>query len=110
MEHIETGTIKEIMDLKTFDSGFTKREFIITTNDKYPQDIKFEVTKDKAETFETYNNIGDEVTVKFNIRGNFHEPTNNYFVNLQAWRVEKNNAQTTEEETVQAEAEDDLPF
>tara|TARA_R110001606_G_scaffold398049_1_gene576163 strand:+ start:655 stop:987 length:333 start_codon:yes stop_codon:yes gene_type:complete len=110
MEHVETGTIKVIADLQTFPSGFMKREFVITTNDKYPQDIKFEVTKDKAETFETYNKLGDEVTVKFNIRGNFHEPTNNYFVNLQAWRVEKNNAQTTEKETVQAEAEDDLPF
>ncbi len=48
MEHVETGTIKVIEDLKTFPSGFMKREFVITTNDKYPQDIKFEVTKDKA--------------------------------------------------------------
>ena len=110
MEYEAKGTIKEIMDLKTFDSGFTKREFVITTQDKYPQDVKFEVTKEKATDFETYNKVGDEVTVKFNLRGNFHEPTNSYWNNLQAWRVEKNNAQTTEEETVQAEAEDDLPF
>ena len=104
------GTIKVIMDLQTFDSGFIKREFVITTKDKYPQDVKFEVTKEKAETFETYNKVGDEVNVKFNLRGNFHEPTNNYFNNLHAWRIEKNNAQTTAQETVQAEAEDDLPF
>ena len=110
MEHVETGTIKVIEDLKTFPSGFMKREFVITTNDKYPQDIKFEVTKDKAETFETYNKLGDEVTVKFNIRGNFHEPTNNYFNNLHAWRIEKNNAQTTAKTPVQAEEESDLPF
>ena len=51
------GTIKEIMDLQTFDSGFIKREFVITTKEQYPQDVKFEVTKDKAETFETYNTI-----------------------------------------------------
>tara|TARA_R110001606_G_scaffold172487_1_gene318691 strand:+ start:280 stop:612 length:333 start_codon:yes stop_codon:yes gene_type:complete len=110
MEHVETGTIKEIMDLQTFDSGFIKREFVLTTKDEYPQDLKFEITKEKAETFETYNKVGDEVTVKFNIRGNFHDPTNRYFVNLQAWRIEKNTSQTTEKETVQAEAEDDLPF
>ena len=110
MEHVETGTIKVIMDLQTFDSGFIKREFVITTKDEYPQDIKFEITKEKAETFETYNKVGDEVTVKFNIRGNFHDPTNRYFVNLQAWRIEKNSTQNTEEETVQVEEESDLPF
>ena len=110
MEHVETGTIKEIMDLQTFDSGFIKREFVLTTKDEYPQDLKFEITKEKAETFETYNKVGDEVTVKFNIRGNFHDPTNRYFVNLQAWRIEKNTSQTTEKETVQAEEESDLPF
>ena len=110
MEHVETGTIKEIMDLQTFDSGFIKREFVLTTKDEYPQDLKFEITKEKAETFETYNKVGDEVTVKFNIRGNFHDPTNRYFVNLQAWRIEKNTSQTTEEAPVQAKEESDLPF
>jgi len=110
MEHVETGKIKVIEDLQTFDSGFIKREFVITTKDEYPQDIKFEITKEKAETFETYNKVGDEVTVKFNIRGNFHDPTNRYFVNLQAWRIEKNSSQNTEEETVQVEEESDLPF
>ena len=110
MEHVETGTIKVIEDLQTFDSGFIKREFVITIKDEYPQDIKFEITKEKAETFETYNKVGDEVTVKFNIRGNFHDPTNTYFVNLQAWRIEKNSSQNTEEETVQVEEESDLPF
>ena len=110
MEHVETGTIKLIKDLETFDSGFIKREFVLTTKDEYPQDLKFEITKEKAETFETYNKVGDEVTVKFNIRGNFHDPTNRYFVNLQAWRIEKNSSQNAEEETVQAEEESDLPF
>jgi len=110
MENVTEGTIKVIMDLQTFDTGFIKREFVITTKEEYPQDIKFEITKEKAETFETYNKVGDEVTVKFNIRGNFHDPTNRYFVNLQAWRIEKNSSQNTEEETVQVEEESDLPF
>ena len=110
MENVTEGTIKVIMDLQTFDSGFVKREFVITTKEKYPQDIKFETTKEGATDFETYNKVGDEVTVKFNIRGNFHDPTNRYFVNLQAWRIEKNSSQNAEEETVQAEEESDLPF
>ncbi len=104
------GKIKVILEAQTFDSGFIKREFVITTKDEYPQDLKFEITKEKATDFETYNKVGDEVTVKFNIRGNFHDPTNRYFVNLQAWRIEKNTSQNPEEETVQAEEESDLPF
>ena len=50
MEHVETGTIKLIEDLKTFDSGFIKRVFILTTKDEYPQDIKFEITTKNTET------------------------------------------------------------
>ena len=70
MEHVETGTIKVIEDLKTFPSGFTKREFVITTNDKYPQDIKFEVTKDK-------------VTIKCKDHGNFRMKIGNLLTNHQ---------------------------
>jgi hypothetical protein len=41
-------TVKVIMDTQTFDIGFQKREFVITTGDKYPQDIKLELLKDKT--------------------------------------------------------------
>ncbi|NCD34465.1 MAG: DUF3127 domain-containing protein [Spartobacteria bacterium] len=38
-----TGTVKKIMDEMVFDSGFRKREFVITVpDDKYPQDIKIQ--------------------------------------------------------------------
>ncbi len=35
-----TGKIKLIQEPKTFDSGFSKREMVVTVEDgKYPQDI-----------------------------------------------------------------------
>ena len=37
------GTIKLIYDTQTFPSGFSKREFVVTTDDKFPQDIKLDV-------------------------------------------------------------------
>ena len=40
-----SGRIKVIMDQVTFPSGFTKREFVVTTEDKFPQDIKLELIK-----------------------------------------------------------------
>ena len=49
------GTIKEIGELQTFDSGFVKREFILTTEEQYPQDVKFEAIKEKNIELEAFN-------------------------------------------------------
>ena len=81
-----TGTVKVVMDAVTFDSGFSKREFVVTTDDdRYPQDIKFECVKDRCALL---NDIkpGQRVTVSFDLRGN--EYKGRYFVNLSAWKVE----------------------
>ena len=81
-----SGTVKEIFDEQTFGSGFTKREFVVTTQgEKYPQDIKFECLKDKVKLIEKLNR-GDKVSVTFDIRGN--EWKGRYFVNLVAWKIE----------------------
>lgn len=80
-----TGTVKAVMDQQTFDSGFTKREFVVTTeDDRYPQDIKFECVKDKVSLLDDVKE-GQNVTVTFDLRGN--EYNGRYFVNLTAWRL-----------------------
>ncbi len=81
-----SGRIKTVMDQVTFPSGFTKREFVVTTEDKFPQDIKLELIKDKCALVDGYAS-GEEVTVSFNIRGN--ENNGRYYVNLQAWKIDK---------------------
>ena len=84
------GTVKVIMDPQTFASGFSKREFVVTTEDgKFPQDIKLECLKEKAELLNDLQE-GDAVKVTFDLRGN--EYKDRYFVNLTAWRVEKQGA------------------
>lgn len=80
-----TGKLKTVMETQTFSSGFTKREFVVTTDEQYPQDIKFELIKDKTSVIDSYKE-GDTLKVSFNLRGN--EYNGKYFVNLQAWRVE----------------------
>ena len=81
------GTIKLINEVQSFNSGFTKREFVVTDqDDKYPQDVKFECIKDKCALLDGYS-VGEQVNVSFNIRGN--EYNGRYYVNLQAWRLEK---------------------
>jgi len=80
------GKIKVINDIQTFPSGFTKREFVVTTgNDKYPQDLKFEMVKDKCSLLDAFE-AGQDVQVSFDIRGN--EYNGKYFVNLSAWKIQ----------------------
>jgi len=106
------GTIIAIDEIITFDSGFTKREFVIKTTDDgdYPQDIKFELVKDKTSLIDKYN-IGDRVKVFINIRG--REWNEKYFVNLVAWKLEgQEMASTPVAAPAEASAEEaeEIPF
>ena len=105
-----TGTVKLIGETQTFGSGFTKREFVITTLGEYPDDIKFEVVKDKCDALNSVS-VGQEIEVSFNIRGN--EWGGKYYVNLQCWRFNINSqAQAPQPGTMQqaVDGQDDIPF
>ena len=80
-----TGKLKVKMDEQKFDSGFFKREFVVTTQEQYPQDVKFELFKEKCEMIANVND-GDMIKVLFDIRGN--EYNGKYYNNLVAWKVE----------------------
>ncbi|MEM9282799.1 MAG: DUF3127 domain-containing protein [Verrucomicrobiota bacterium] len=81
------GTVKVINEVQQFASGFTKREFVVEVEDgKYPQSIKFECVKDKTSLTDGVQ-IGDKIKVSFDIRGN--EYNGRYYVNLNAWKLEK---------------------
>jgi len=80
------GKIKLISETQNFASGFSKREFVVTTaNDKYPQDLKFEIVKDKCPLLDDFS-AGQDVQVNFDIRGN--EYNGKYFVNLSCWKIQ----------------------
>lgn len=86
MSYEASGTIKLINDVQTFPSGFSKREFVITTeHDKYPQDLKFEVVKDRCSLLDDFE-VGQKVQLNFDIRGN--EYKDRYYVNLACWKIE----------------------
>jgi single-strand DNA-binding protein len=80
-----TGRIKLIMDEQKFDSGFYKKDFVVTTEEQYPQDIMFTLNKERTEFLNNYN-VGDSVLVRFDVRG--REWQGKYFVNLVAWKLE----------------------
>lgn len=81
------GKIHLINDIQSFASGFSKREFVVEVMDgKFPQHIKFECVKEKTSLTDNCR-VGDQVKVYFDIRGN--EYNGRYFVNLNAWKLEK---------------------
>lgn len=81
-----TGTVKVVSELRTFASGFTKREFVVTTEDeRFPQDIPFECVKERTSLLDNVK-PGQRIKVKFDLRG--REYNDRYFVNLNAWRIE----------------------
>lgn len=113
MEIEIAGVLTHVLDKVVYGkTDFTKREFIIKTQGEYPQDIKFEVHGEKnADNLVQFNKVGDNVLVKFNIRGKLFtnkDGIETAYPSLVAWRVEKNSEVVNEE--VKEEVEDDLPF
>ncbi|MFC2176232.1 DUF3127 domain-containing protein [Bacteroidota bacterium] len=84
-----SGKLKTVLEVQSFSSGFTKREFVVTTEEQYPQDIKFELYKDKTSAIDKFK-VNDTIKVSFNVRGS--EYNGRYFVNLNAWRIEAEQA------------------
>jgi single-strand DNA-binding protein len=109
------GRIKLIRDEQTFPSGFTKREFVITTEEQYPNDIQFELLKEKGNLVTAYK-VGDRLKVSFDIRG--REWQGKYFNSLVAWKLETAGAEASAsptppppvQEAYSGPMDDDLPF
>ncbi len=80
-----TGAIKTLCEPMTFASGFTKREFVLTMEDDYPQDVKFACVKDRIALLDRVN-PGDRVKVGFRIRS--REYKERYYTDLEAFRVD----------------------
>ncbi len=83
------GKLHKTFNTEQKSEKFRAREFVIEIQDgNYPQMIKFQLTQDKCELIDDYND-GDEITVHFNLRG--REWNDRYFTNLDAWRIESAN-------------------
>jgi hypothetical protein len=117
-----TGRLIVKMPTQQIKESFKKREFVVETTEQYPQKIKLELTQDKCDILDTYKE-GDVLKVSFNLRGSVWQEK--YYVNLQAWRIQLDNASnsmpgTNTMETsapasqnnsfAAASTEDDLPF
>lgn len=97
-----SGSIKVIGDIQSFNSGFSKRELVITVPDgNYPQDICVEFHKDRADLLNGLA-VGDNVMVTFNLRG--REYNGRYYNTLVAWKLETASEATDNTEATSAPA------
>jgi hypothetical protein len=107
------GSIKQIDATQILKGDFKKREFVIVTNDKYPQPIKFELIGDSVDYLDSFS-VGDNIKVAYTVRGN--EYNGKYYVNLKAHAIGLIN-ETQEEAPKKVtkvtqfdDSDDDLPF
>ncbi|MHA7823704.1 DUF3127 domain-containing protein [Chryseobacterium arthrosphaerae] len=63
-----TGVIKKIDPIQTFKSNFEKQEFLIVTEDRFPQTLKIEVHSLHIDILDRFN-PGDKVLIKIKILG-----------------------------------------
>ena len=111
------GKLVEIFDTVQITETFKKREFIIqdNKNPEYPEYIKVELIQDKVELLNSLN-VGDEINVLINIKGRKWEDKEGnikYFNSIQGWKIESESGninQENEQENINQDSDDDLPF
>lgn len=126
MEHyVFDGVVKVIFDTQEFKNNFKKREVVVSTEETYPQHIKFEFTDENGINKLDEISEGEKVRVAFQLKGNEYQGkyfTSNRgiaivtldeekkFADKQA-KETKSAAKTATKETVtNYDDSDDLPF
>ena len=120
-----SGKLIEKYDTVQVSETFRKREFVIehvdnSSGKQFIDQIKFQLTMDRCALIDRFNK-NDEIKVSFNIRGKRWEKGDrmSYFINLEAWKIEKIAGSSEEppppppmmeEEAPPLEEPDDLPF
>lgn len=119
-----TGILKVKNDTQQVSEKFRKREFVITDNSMYPQDVLFQLTQERTDLLDSYE-VNQTINVSFNIRGReWTSPTGEvkYFNSLDVWKIDSTSngvnptsaeIKPTSSETVETiieEGDDDLPF
>lgn len=89
-----SGQIIHIGQLEVMSEKFKKREFVIQTEGKFPQEIQVQVTQDRCDLL---NNLkhGDIIDASINIRGRSwtsKEGVKKWFNSIEAWSINYGNS------------------
>lgn len=101
-----TGFIEKIFDLETFDSGFQKKNILLTTKTDYPSTYLIEFLKDRSDLPDAYKE-GDDVTVHINLQSRkWTSPAgeDKYFTSITGWKIVRDgNGESPTKESVATE-------
>ncbi len=89
-----TGKIKLIRETQQISEKFQKREFVVETNEQFPQTIQLELQGNKCDIIDAYS-VGQEVTCELNLRGRLwtnSEGVDKYFNTIVCWKIQHSNA------------------
>ncbi|MBX2928939.1 MAG: DUF3127 domain-containing protein [Saprospiraceae bacterium] len=86
------GKLIKKYDTENKTGSFQAREFVIEVDGQYPQFVKFQLVQDRCSLLDAYEE-GETIKVHFDLRG--REWQGKYFTNLNAWRLEKAEADTS---------------
>ncbi len=109
------GILKRVSDVQEINERFKKREFVIETQEQYPQVLQFQSVQDRVNLIDGFQ-AGDKVEVFFNLRGREWQKDAaseiRVFVTLDAWRISKveDMPAGSADEAPTEQYEDDLPF
>lgn len=111
------GKVVKIFPKNQVSDKFAKREFVIETNDQYPQKVICQMTQERCETLDNVG-VGENVTAFINVKG--REWTNpqgevKYFNTIECWKLVNESTENFKPDTSKFEEEladpsDDLPF
>jgi len=83
-----TGKLAKIGSVQNVSNKFQKREFVIVTDDKYPQSIQLEFTQNNVVMLDNFQ-LGQNVEVTFSLRGREWKSDSGtkYFNTLNAFEI-----------------------
>lgn len=85
------GTIKLVHPAQVVSEKFTKRDFVVITDEQYPQHIIMQMTQDRCDFLDGVK-AGDEVKCHINIRGReWYAPDGKlaHFNTIECWKIQK---------------------
>jgi hypothetical protein len=119
------GKIKVINATNVVSDKFSKREFVVETEETYPQPILIQLTQDKCSLLDLFK-VGQDVEVSVNLKGrewNSPQGETKYFNTIEAWRINSGTstpgtstpkasgiAANFQEDAISEMTPDDLPF
>lgn len=91
-----TGTILKIFPTKKISDKFQIREFVIKSEEKYPQEIILQLSQDRCVLLDNLTE-GEKVQAFVNVRGrSWTNPQGEikYFNSLEVWKISNESAQS----------------